>query len=68
MKISKDITIGEVIRNYPNAIQTLSSFGLGCVGCPSSQVETLEEACGVHGLPVDDLIKALRETVETTIK
>jgi len=65
MKVSKDMTIGEVVRNYPNAAQTLGSFGLGCVGCPSAQAETLEEACQVHGLKIEELIKALQGNVET---
>jgi hybrid cluster-associated redox disulfide protein len=63
MKILKDMTIGEVVRNYPEIVKVLSGFGLGCVGCPSAQAETIEEACGVHGLKVDELIKALNEAI-----
>lgn len=61
MKISKEMTIGEVVRNYPESIKILAGFGMGCVGCPSAQAETLEEACKVHGLDVEQLIKALNE-------
>jgi len=32
MKINKDMTIGEIVRKYPEAIETLMSFGMGCVG------------------------------------
>lgn len=63
MKILKDMTIGEVVRNYPESVKVLFGFGLGCVGCPSAQAETIEEACGVHGLKVDELIKALNEAI-----
>jgi len=35
------------------------SFGMGCVGCPSAQAETIGEAAIVHGLKVDDLLQAL---------
>ena len=42
--ITKDMTIGEVIRKMPTAAEVLMSFGMGCVGCPSAQAETLEEA------------------------
>ncbi|MDF2614878.1 MAG: hypothetical protein K0S71_2664 [Clostridia bacterium] len=68
MKLSNDITIGEIIRNYPNAVKTLGSFGMGCVGCPSAQAETLEEACQVHGINVEDVMRAIRETVGEAIK
>jgi len=61
MKVDKDMTIGEVIRENPKAIRVLMSFGLGCVGCPASQMETLEEASMVHGFDVNELIAALEQ-------
>lgn len=61
MKILKEMTIGEVVRNYPESVEILFSFGMGCVGCPSAQAETIEEACKVHGINVDEVIKALNE-------
>lgn len=61
MQISKEMTIGEVVRNYPKSIKVLSSFGMGCVGCPSAQAETIEEACKVHGIDVQEIVKALNE-------
>ncbi|MGE5626651.1 MAG: DUF1858 domain-containing protein [Solirubrobacterales bacterium] len=64
MKISKEMTIGEVVRNYPESVKVLMSFGMGCVGCPSAQAETLEEASKVHGMDVDQLITALNEAVK----
>lgn len=61
MKISKEMTIGEVINNNDKAIEVLMSFGMGCVGCPSAQRETLEEACDVHGLDIEELLSKLNE-------
>lgn len=61
MEITKDMLIGEVIRKKPEAIETLMSFGMGCVGCPSSQMESLEEAAMVHGLNLDMLMVALNK-------
>ena len=63
MKILKEMTIGEVVRNYPDCIDVLFSFGMGCVGCPSAQAETIEEASKVHGIDVEKLIKALNDDV-----
>lgn len=59
MNVNKDMTIGELIRNYPQKAEVLMSFGMGCVGCPSAQGETIEEAAIVHGLNLDELLKAL---------
>lgn len=57
--ITKDMKINEVIRIKPRTLGTLMNFGLGCIGCPASQMETIEQAATVHGLDVDFLLKAL---------
>jgi hybrid cluster-associated redox disulfide protein len=59
MEIKKNITIGEVLRMKPEAADILMSFGMGCIGCPSAQAETLEEAAMVHGINADEIVKAL---------
>jgi len=59
MKITKDTLISEILKINPNAIPILMSFGMGCLGCPSSQMETLEEAAMVHGLDVNVLLEKL---------
>lgn len=61
MKITKDMTIGEVVRQHANSVDVLMSFGMGCVGCPSAQAETLEEAAMVHGLDLEKLLEALNK-------
>jgi hybrid cluster-associated redox disulfide protein len=57
--ITKDMTIGDVVNADASKAQVLMSFGMGCVGCPSAQAETLAEAAMVHGLNLDDLLEAL---------
>ena len=59
--ITKDMTIGEVIKNNSNKADVLMSFGMGCVGCPSAQAETIEEAAYVHGIYLDELLEALNK-------
>ena len=60
-KISKDMTIGELIRLDQNIPAILMRSGMHCVGCPSSQSETLEEAAMVHGMDGDALLAAINE-------
>lgn len=57
--ITKDMTIGEVVSADSSKAQVLMSFGMGCVGCPSAQAETIGEAATVHGINLDDLLDAL---------
>ena len=59
--ITKDLTIGEVLRMKEDAPQILMNFGMGCVGCPSSQAESIEDAAQVHGLNLEELLKALNK-------
>ena len=59
--ITKDMTIGEVVKMKENAPQVLMSFGMGCIGCPSAQAETIEDAAMVHGLNLQDLLDALNK-------
>lgn len=61
MSITKDMTIGEVVRLNPEKAEVLMSFGMGCVGCPSAQAETIEEAAMVHGLNLEALLEALNK-------
>ncbi|NLK94963.1 MAG: DUF1858 domain-containing protein [Clostridiales bacterium] len=59
--ITKEMTIGEVIRLDASKAEILMQFGMGCVGCPSAQAETIEEAATVHGINLDQLIEALNK-------
>ena len=59
--ITKDMTIGEVVRQDANKAEVLMSFGMGCVGCPSAQAETIAEAATVHGINLDELLIALNK-------
>ncbi len=61
MAFTKDMLIGDVIRQNPETIGVLMSHGMGCVGCPSSQMESLEEAAMVHGLDLEKLMSSLNE-------
>lgn len=58
-EISKDMTIGEMLRQNPNVAPVLMEAGMHCLGCPSAQGETLEEAAMVHGLNFDDLMEKI---------
>ena len=48
-EITKDMTIGEILMKDQNVVPVLLEAGMHCLGCPASQMETLEEAAAVHG-------------------
>ena len=59
MKINKDMTIGEILQVAGEKADILLEPGMHCLGCPASQAETLEEACEVHGIDVEELLEKL---------
>lgn len=61
MKINKDTKIGDIVEHAEEKVEILLNAGMHCIGCPASQSETLEEACAVHGIDVDDLIEKLNK-------
>ena len=58
MQISKEMLIGELLQVDENMAQILMGAGMHCIGCPSSQ---MEEACMVHGIPVEKLVSVINE-------
>ena len=61
MEIRKDMTIGELLEKAPEKAEILLEVGMHCLSCPASQAETLEEACEVHEIDVEELIKLLNK-------
>ncbi len=57
--ITKDMLIGEILTLSDKAPQVLMGIGMHCLGCPSSQMESLEEACRVHGVNPDEVVAML---------
>jgi hybrid cluster-associated redox disulfide protein len=63
-KITKDMIIADIIRVDYGVVPILMQAGMHCVGCPSSQGESLEEACFVHGMDCDELVGNINEYLE----
>lgn len=61
MQINKEILIGELIQIDPGIAPILMGAGMHCLGCPSAQGESLEEACFVHGISADTVVNAINE-------
>jgi hybrid cluster-associated redox disulfide protein len=59
--VTKDMIIGEILQVDKGLIPILMNSGMHCLGCPSSQMESLEDACMVHGIDVEQLIKQMND-------
>ncbi len=58
-QVNKTMTIGELMFTNPDVAPILMEIGMHCLGCPSAQGETLEEAAMVHGIDSDLLVEKI---------
>ena len=61
LKITKSMTIDQVLNINPNYSEILTEYGMHCFGCPFSRMETLEQASLVHKFDIDELIDKLNK-------
>lgn len=61
MQINKDMLIGELVQSHEAIAPMLMKAGMHCLGCPSAQGETLEEACMVHGIDCGSLVENINQ-------
>ena len=64
VKITKDMLVGDILRAYPQSMYALMECGMGCIGCPASQAESVADAAMVHGLDGDDIVRYLNEYLD----
>ena len=63
-RVTKDTMIGDLLQIDQNVAPLLLNIGMHCLGCPSSQMETIEEAAMVHGLGPDDLVVEINTFID----
>ncbi len=62
-QITKDTIIGEVLDIDETTAPIFLSIGMHCLGCPASRGETIEQACSVHDVDADELVKKLNDHI-----
>jgi len=60
-KVTRDTMIGELLQIDENVAPLLLNIGMHCLGCPSSQMETIEQAAAVHGIDPDGLVDDIND-------
>ena len=62
--VTKDTVVGEIISKYPDAAFALMQCGMGCISCPASQAESLQDASMVHGMNADEVVDYVNEYLQ----
>ena len=61
MVVTKESVIGDVLDVAPTTAQFFLGMGMHCLGCPSARGESIEDACAVHGVDPDELVKEIND-------
>lgn len=61
--VTRKTLIGELVNNYPETADVLYGVGMHCLGCPASQADSVEDACGIHEINPDFVVTALNEKI-----
>ena len=64
--ITKDTIIGDILDIAPETAPLFKAIGMHCLGCPASRGETVEEACMVHGIEVEELLEELNKQIASS--
>ena len=63
--ITKDTVIGTLLDLDPSVAPYFLEIGMHCLGCPSARGETLEQACAVHGVDPEELVRKINEHLQS---
>ena len=63
MAITKDMSIIDIVQQYPDTVDILMNAGMGCLGCAAAHFENSEQGARAHGIDSDALIDALNESI-----
>ncbi len=63
MAITKDMSILEVVQQYPDTVDVFVNAGMGCLGCAAAHFENIEQGAMAHGINVDQLVKDLNTVI-----
>ena len=64
--ITKDTIIGDILDIAPETAPLFMAIGMHCLGCLASRGETVEEACMVHGIEVEELLEELNKQIASS--
>ncbi|MCI5592091.1 MAG: DUF1858 domain-containing protein [Oscillospiraceae bacterium] len=65
MRVTKDMLIGDILDADRETAQFFFEMGMHCLGCPSARGESLEMACAVHGVDVDEMVEEINTFLDS---
>ena len=63
MTITKEMSIVDVVQQYPQTVQVFRNYGMGCLGCAAARFENIEQGAAAHGIDIAALVADLNKAV-----
>ena len=63
-KVTKEMGIIEIVQNYPQALEDIAKYGLGCIGCAAARFENLEAGAKVHGVDPEQMVAEINALID----
>ena len=58
-KVTKDMSIIDIVQNHPETLEIFAKYGMGCIGCAAARFENLEAGAKVHGFDADAMVTVI---------
>jgi len=62
-KVTKDMSIIDIVQNHPETLEIFAKYGMGCIGCAAAKFENLEAGAKVHGFDADAMVAEINELI-----
>lgn len=63
-KVTKEMSILDIVQKYPQSLEIFAKYGLGCIGCAAARFENLEAGAKVHGFDPDEMVAEINELID----
>ena len=60
-KVTKEMSIIDIVQNHPETLEVFAKYGMGCIGCAAAKFENLEAGAKVHGFDADAMVAEINE-------
>ena len=61
MVVTKESIVGDVLDFDAGTAEFFLEMGMHCLGCPSARGESIEAACGTHGVDADAMVEKINQ-------
>ncbi|MGN0197150.1 MAG: DUF1858 domain-containing protein [Candidatus Gastranaerophilaceae bacterium] len=62
-KVTKEMSIIDIVQNHPETLEVFAKYGMGCIGCAAAKFENLEAGAKVHGFDADAMVAEINEII-----